>query len=134
MKGIRQICKQPSEFQGAFNSVLGLTANGKIPLFLLFTGEKSQATGVSWCPDCVNAEPLINQTFDESSRDFVLLECLVNREHYKGNSEYPYRTLPNIAIKCIPTLIKWSDTDVSQRLNDAQCQDIEKLRKFIDEE
>jgi thiol-disulfide isomerase/thioredoxin len=123
---IKQLCPHPKDFKNAFNSVLELSnngPNGKIPLYLLFTGE--------WCPDCQNAYPLITQAFNENSNEYILLECDVKREEYRGNSNYAYRTLPTIAIKCIPTLIKWTDSGIPSRLNDMQCQDIELLRKFI---
>lgn len=37
-----------------------LTSKGEL-VHVLFTGSKDPVTGVSWCPFCVKAEPVINE-------------------------------------------------------------------------
>ena len=44
----------------AFKAKLSeLTAAGGGDVFVMFSGSKD-ASGVSWCPDCVSAEPIVS--------------------------------------------------------------------------
>ncbi len=56
--------------------------------FLYATGAKNEATGKSWCPDCVAAEPIISDKF--GSLNVTLIECPVVREEYRQPT-YLYR-------------------------------------------
>jgi hypothetical protein len=46
------------------------------PIFVLFFGTENQATGQSWCPDCVIADPKIRMTI-ATRPDATLVECPV---------------------------------------------------------
>jgi len=91
-------------------------AAGARPLMVLFTGEVAAATGKSWCPDCTAADPVIEDVF--GNEDLVLLTCPVVREEYRDPS-YKYRTLADVKLKCVPTLMRWG---THMRLNDSQSQ------------
>ena len=44
-------------------------------LFVYFSGSKDPDTGVSWCPDCVTGEPIVQRLFDAAdfTSDSILL-------------------------------------------------------------
>jgi thiol-disulfide isomerase/thioredoxin len=81
-----------------------LAATPKV--FVLFFGSEEAATGQSWCPDCVIADPLIRQAISKVS-DAVLIEAPVGlRDAWKGNPTHPYRVKYNVP--ALPTLYHWS--------------------------
>jgi hypothetical protein len=45
------------------------------PIFVLFTAEK--IGGRAWCPDCVNAEPIILSALEEFAPECVLISFSV---------------------------------------------------------
>lgn len=113
----------PSDFDATFEASKAAARATNLPLFLLFTGAK-QSNGVSWCPDCVAAEPIIEASLTRLSRPIVFLECPVLREGYRGNPEYAYRAHPTFKLACVPTLIRMStdNNKVTGRLDDTQSQ------------
>ncbi|CAG8480328.1 4362_t:CDS:2 [Acaulospora colombiana] len=97
------------------------------------TGTKDPSTGVSWCPDCVRADPLIHRC---ARPDSVLVEVPVGtRSEYKGRPDNPYKTHPRIQLKAIPTLIKWSVTgsDDDKRLVEYECANEDALSELFSE-
>jgi thiol-disulfide isomerase/thioredoxin len=96
----------------------------------LLKGEKLLTTGKSWCPDCVAAEPLIEQALSELSPNYVLLECPVVKEDYR-KSDYLYRVDPVIQLKCVPTFIKWAEDGPADSLNDSDSQNMDLVRKLV---
>jgi len=105
-------------------------------VFVLVTGEKDEG-GVSWCPDCVTAEPHILgalRTIAESGRDVVLVECPVVRSEYKGNPSYPYRLDPHLAINDIPSLLRWGKTKPVIKLQGDQLDSTETILSLVDDE
>jgi len=113
----------PSTFDASLADAISAAASSRKPLYVLFTGAVVAETGRSWCPDCVNADPIINKVLSSLESGCILLECPVERSEYRSQ-EYLYRTLPSVQLKCVPTLIKWSSSGGANalRLDDAQCQ------------
>lgn len=75
-------------------------------VFVLFFGSEEAATGQSWCPDCVIADPLIRRAILQVP-DAVLIEAPVGlRDAWKGNPSHPYRVKYNVP--ALPTLYQWS--------------------------
>ncbi|XP_053214881.1 thioredoxin domain-containing protein 17-like [Panonychus citri] len=78
-------------------------------IWLLFTGSKD-ATGQSWCPDCVTAHPVIESCLSEYEKAhdgaekvaFITVE--IDRADHKNLNNY-YRTNKDIQLKCVPTLM-----------------------------
>ena len=77
------ICKTPSQFKISLQKASSLSLSEKKPLIIAFLGEKVAATGMSWCPDCVAAEPIIQTSLQSMIQGCVYLECIVKREEYK---------------------------------------------------
>lgn len=125
------MCENTADFEDSLGDALSTSKTQNIPLFLLFTGAKNPSTGVSWCPDCVAADPIIDKHL-KSLPGAILLECPVLREEYRGNSEYAYRKHPIFKLACVPTLIKLGhDGKIKYRLNDAQSQDDDLVSELV---
>jgi hypothetical protein len=75
------------------------------PLFLLFTGSKDES-GVSWCPDCTRAAPVVLTALEEYCPDSVLLVLNCKRSEYRDQS-FTYRVNELIQLTSVPTLIRY---------------------------
>merc|ERR1712045_641592 len=51
----------------AFKSKVEELSKEGLPLFVHFSGSKEN--GVSWCPDCVVAEPIIESTLEKEAKE-----------------------------------------------------------------
>ena len=51
-------------------------------MFVLFCGSLDAASGVSWCPDCVTAEPVVAAALDGVDDDLVLIHCAVGQRTF----------------------------------------------------
>ena len=61
---------------------------------VIFTGTINEATGESWCPDCVVAKPNIARIVEAGSSDKAFLKGIVSRNEWMGNKDHPYRQAP----------------------------------------
>jgi len=77
------VCPTPSEFLPCLQSCVEQSSKDDMPLFLLFTGEKVNPSGKSWCPDCVVSEPIILSSLSCLKGKHILMECIVKRDEYK---------------------------------------------------
>ncbi|XP_055861186.1 thioredoxin domain-containing protein 17-like isoform X2 [Biomphalaria glabrata] len=85
-------------------------------IYVFFTGDKDQ-NGVSWCPDCVRAEPFIHGSLDKTKGRSIFFWCYVGERDKWKNPKNQFRVDPVFQLKCIPTLIKIG----TKRLTEAQC-------------
>ena len=53
-------------------------------LYILFVGATDEETGLSWCPDCEAAKPLLAPRLAALPQTAVVLEAAVTREEWKG--------------------------------------------------
>ena len=117
-----------------FDSVLQAVEAGKpagARVFVLVEGAKEAATGVSWCGDCVTAEPVIERVFAEAKDKVSLIRAEVARAAYKGNTSHPYRVHPQLQLQRIPTLYRFSNGQVEDQLIETELHDVDKVRKFV---
>lgn len=49
----------------------------KNPVYILFTGDKSESNGQSWCPDCNVADPVIKNNLHLLSDNSEFITCFV---------------------------------------------------------
>lgn len=117
----RIVCASAPLFEDALSTAVTLSNDSAKPLFILFTGKVNEATGKSWCPDCVNADPVIEESLSKLATGCNLLVCIVDREEYRQPT-YPYRVNSSINLKCVPTLHKWGKRGSIGSLNDSQSQ------------
>lgn len=100
--------------------------------FFLFFGSEDPGTGVSWCPDCVIAHPVVRAFCVKNRPDVSLLECPVgNRTQWKSQEHHPYREHPQLLIQRVPTLVYVFNGKEEGRLVEEQCNDQECLQDLL---
>ncbi|CAG8434501.1 15534_t:CDS:2 [Funneliformis mosseae] len=100
-------------------------------IFVVLFGNENPNTGKSWCPDCVNADPLIRHHLEKTTADSVLIEVPVGTRA-EGRPDNPYRLHPRIQLKSIPTLIKWTENaETDKRLVESECTRDDLLSAFF---
>jgi len=92
-------------FDACFEKIEEL--KGKTTLFIMFSGSKDEKTGISWCPDCVTAEPVIEKCFKDTGDDVTLLYVAVGQRDFWKKQDNPFRTHEKLRLKGVPTLMKW---------------------------
>jgi len=100
-------------------------------LFVLCSGSVDPNTGVSWCPDCVTAEPVIEKAMSVLSADDVFIACAVGDLKTWRDPQCPFRTHPQFQLKGVPTLMEWG---TSKRLGDKDCADADMVEMLFEEE
>lgn len=88
-------------------------------VFVMFSGSKD-SNGVSWCPDCVTAEPVVSACLSSAQEDSHYLYVGVGGRDFWKDPNCVFRTAPETKLKSVPTLIKWG---TKQRLEEGQCAD-----------
>uniref|UniRef100_A0A0N4ZEJ8 Thioredoxin domain-containing protein 17 n=1 Tax=Parastrongyloides trichosuri TaxID=131310 RepID=A0A0N4ZEJ8_PARTI len=103
-------------------------------IFVLFTGSKN-ADGVSWCPDCVLSEPVIEEAVEKdlsNSINTTFITCYVGGRDYWKDKENPFRKDEAFKVNCIPTLIEIGVK--GKRLTEEQLQNMVLINEFFFEE
>ncbi|XP_019621491.1 PREDICTED: thioredoxin domain-containing protein 17-like [Branchiostoma belcheri] len=86
-------------------------------IFALFTGSHD-AQGKSWCPDCVAADPVVEQCVKGAPEDAVFITCSVGDRAFWKDQNNEFRTHPKLKLTSVPTLIRW---ETPQRLMEEDC-------------
>jgi thiol-disulfide isomerase/thioredoxin len=92
------LCANPTQFTHIVSQAAVAASAAEAQLYILFTGAKKADTGLSWCPDCVRAEPLIQQALNRTKTPYVVVTCDVEREPYRS-ADYVYRKDTNINLR-----------------------------------
>ncbi|KAM7348218.1 thioredoxin domain-containing protein 17 [Cochliomyia hominivorax] len=118
-------------FEGYRKSVEELYKDKDTKLYIYFTGEKDEK-GVSWCPDCNDAQPFIDQAVEKfASSDAIFLTVDVGDRPFWKDMKNPFRGDSNIKLMVIPTLLLWKSV---LRLEGDQCTKMDLLDMFFNEE
>ncbi|MBA2482252.1 MAG: DUF953 domain-containing protein [Planctomycetes bacterium] len=121
-------CPAPPDAQAALAGVLERQGSA---LFLFF-GSEDPATGQSWCPDCVTADPVLRRACNDLSPGTPVFECPVGpRSEWKNRPEHPYRVHPAFHVERIPTLILLERGCETGRLVEGDCSSPERVRAFL---
>jgi len=88
-------------------------------VFVMFSGSKD-SNGVSWCPDCVTAEPVVAACLSSAPEDSHYLYVGVGGRDFWKDPNCVFRTAKETQLKSVPTMIKWG---TKQRLEEGQCAD-----------
>ncbi|XP_011698699.1 PREDICTED: thioredoxin domain-containing protein 17-like [Wasmannia auropunctata] len=99
-------------------------------IYVLYTGTKLPDTGESWCPDCVEAEPYIENGFKAISKVETILLVIVevgDRPFWK-DPNCPFRTNVHSKLKVLPTLARWG---TQKRLEGDQLLDPELIEMLL---
>ncbi len=100
-------------------------------LFLFF-GAEDPATGQSWCPDCVIADPVLRRACTTLRPDLTLYECPVGmRSDWKNQPNHPFRLHPTTRLARIPTLL-FIDRGLERgRLVEGDCAKADVVEAFL---
>lgn len=103
---------------------------GEQAIGVYFTGAK-KADGISWCPDCVVAEPIVMAALEriEQPTHFVYVD--VGDRAFWKNTTNPFRTDKRTHLSVIPTLLRWRQP---QRLEGEQLLKSELLDMFFNDD
>ncbi|KAI9168783.1 hypothetical protein LWI28_001868 [Acer negundo] len=99
--------------------------------FILFLADKDPSTSLSWCPDCVRAEPVIYKTLEASADDIALLQAYVGDRATWRNPHHPWRVDSKFKLTGVPTLIRWENDTVKGRLEDHEAHHEHKINGLL---
>ncbi|RWS14485.1 hypothetical protein B4U79_14422 [Dinothrombium tinctorium] len=91
--------------------LLDAKKNEYAKIFILFTGSKN-SDGVSWCPDCNIAQPVMEKVFADCGQDTLLVTAFVGQRDAWKNSENEFRRDKQFQIRSVPTLIKFGSVSI----------------------
>ncbi|KAH7862882.1 hypothetical protein Vadar_010607 [Vaccinium darrowii] len=117
-------------FDGAFEKFRSEAPKNKVNL-ILFLADIDLSTSVSWCPDCVRAEPVIYEKLKASSDDVALLRAYVGDRPTWRNPHHPWRVDSRFKLKGVPTLVRWEDETVKGRLEDHEAHLEHKIETLV---
>ncbi|KAJ0180733.1 hypothetical protein K1T71_004137 [Dendrolimus kikuchii] len=100
------------------------------PVLFYFSGSKLPG-GNSWCPDCVEAEPVVQAYLTELNREIIFAYVDVGDRDYWKDKQCPFRTDKRTKLMVIPTIIKWKGV---QRLEGSQCNKRELLQMLFEDD
>ncbi|XP_037942323.1 thioredoxin domain-containing protein 17-like [Teleopsis dalmanni] len=109
-------------------TVEDLSKNSKTQINIYFTGEKMD--GVSWCPDCNDAEPEVKKALQFAEAESVFVEVDVGNREFWKDMKNPFRLDNDIKLMVIPTLLRWKRVE---RLDGEQCGKSDLLQMFFEE-
>ncbi|KAJ2708975.1 hypothetical protein H4R19_004482 [Coemansia spiralis] len=117
MKCIR--VSDPTEFDGIAARALGEARD----VFVLFFGREVPATGESWCPDCVIADPAVRRAVAKVD-GAILLEVPVDPRSDAASPTKVFRERADIQLDRVPTLLRWTaDGASARRVVEDECRE-----------
>ncbi|KAG5000281.1 hypothetical protein AAZX31_08G150300 [Glycine max] len=119
-----------SSFDGVFEKFRSEAPKNKANL-ILFLADKDPSTSLSWCPDCVRAEPVIYKKLEASSDEISLLRAYVGDRPTWRNPQHPWRVQPRFKLTGVPTLIRWENDTVKARLEDHEAHIENKIEALV---
>ncbi|KAL5708013.1 hypothetical protein ACHQM5_018853 [Ranunculus cassubicifolius] len=119
-----------SNFDEEFAKFNSESAKNKVNL-ILFLADIDPSTSLSWCPDCVRAEPVIYKKLEASSDDVSLLRVYVGDRPTWRNAHNPLRTDSRFKLKGVPTLVRWENDTITGRLEDHEAHVEHKIDTLV---
>ncbi|XP_043574447.1 thioredoxin domain-containing protein 17 [Chiloscyllium plagiosum] len=116
------------EVSGYDEFMKAVDANKENTIFAYFTGSKD-AQGVSWCPDCVTAEPVVRGLLSELPEGSVFIYCQVGDRPYWKDLKNEFRTV--LKVNAVPTLMKYG---TSQRLVESELHKPNLVQMLLSED
>ncbi|KAI9482283.1 hypothetical protein LPJ78_002369 [Coemansia sp. RSA 989] len=106
----------------AFDKQIAAALDESSNVFVLFFGREN-AHGVSWCPDCVIADPKVRTAIGKI-KDAILLEVPVDRKSDTTSATHIFRQRSDTRLEKVPTLLRWTSSGPSQdRLEENKCNE-----------
>eukprot|EP01018_Ginkgo_biloba_P032992 Gb_25405 [translate_table: standard] len=129
--GFTQFDANVENFSTVFKSIDTNNDDNQVKL-LLFLADKDPASGISWCPDCVRAEPVIYKTLEKTEKNVTLLRAYAGDRPTWRNPSHPWRVDERFKLKGLPTLIRWNNGAVAARLEDNEAHIEVRISKLLD--
>ncbi|XP_068249647.1 thioredoxin domain-containing protein 17-like [Palaemon carinicauda] len=99
------------------------------PIFVLFSGSKD-ASGKSWCPDCVVAEPVVKGALEKAPENAVFIYVGVGAREFWKDRNNVFRTDARTKLQSVPTLLKFG---TSKRLEEEECANSDVVEMLFEE-
>ncbi|KAJ1642457.1 hypothetical protein LPJ64_005701 [Coemansia asiatica] len=116
------------EHPDQFDYLVNKATSESNEVFVLFFGREDPKTNLSWCPDCVIADPKVRKAIT-TVPDSMLLEVPVDRKSDTRSLSNVYRTRGDTNVERIPTLVRWTEAGPSKsRLIEDECTEEAVLR------
>uniref|UniRef100_A0A7N0UV46 Thioredoxin-like protein Clot n=1 Tax=Kalanchoe fedtschenkoi TaxID=63787 RepID=A0A7N0UV46_KALFE len=128
--GVEILDADLSTFDHVFHKFKTEAANKKANL-ILFLADKDPRTNLSWCPDCVRAEPVIYNKLEALSDDVGILRAYVGDRPTWRNPAHPWRNDPRFKLTGVPTLVRLENGVVTGRLEDYEAHLEDKIDALI---
>jgi hypothetical protein len=125
---VHRIVLQDHQLQAKLSSLRGSSG----PVYLLFSATKGE-DGQRWCPDCRNADPVLDEAFQSLPASATILEILIPRETWKNKeSPHMFRSAP-FNIRGIPSLCLWNAVNekVERKFTEGECEQLEVLQELF---
>ncbi|KAK7415977.1 hypothetical protein QQZ08_012170 [Neonectria magnoliae] len=84
----------------------------------------------SWCPDCQEALPALNNVFGPDSAPTAYIVRVGSFQEWRGPKKNKYRS-PPYSIEGVPTVVKIENGKEIARLGDVESQQESALRQLI---
>ncbi|XP_029468257.1 thioredoxin domain-containing protein 17 [Rhinatrema bivittatum] len=97
-------------------------------VFVLFSGAKNEA-GISWCPDCMKAEPIVRENLQYLPEDSVFVHCDVGEKDCWKDPSNDFKK--NLKLTALPTLLKYG---TPQKLVEDECFKTDLVRMVFTED
>jgi len=102
---------------------------------LLFCGA-ADASGHSWCSDCVEAEPTLAAALAAAAaaggRPLAVVDVPLARADFKGVPSHWARA-PPFGVARVPALCRWGAARVTAALFEDECKDAAGVAAFLEE-
>ncbi|CAA0842522.1 Thioredoxin-like protein Clot [Striga hermonthica] len=119
-------------FQDVFEVFKSEAPNNKANL-ILFLADKDPSTNLSWCPDCVRAEPVIYNKLEAWPENVALLRAYVGDRPTWRNPMHPLRIDSIFKLRGVPTLVRWENGGIKGRLEDNEAHLEHKINTLLSE-
>lgn len=123
--------RQPQlEAEGLVNLRETLKENEGKKIFIMFIGsivEEGEHVGESWCPDCRDAEPVVEAALQQASPDMTFILALVGDKPVWKDPNNEFRT-SEFKLTEVPTIVEYG-TD--KRLGCEDCKVQDKVNSFF---
>ena len=106
---------------------------GEKQSFYIYCTGSDRSDGVSWCPDCEVAKPVVEELWTKIPSSKTVLKFVIDREEWRGNKDHPLRVDKRIKVKSIPTLIAYQKGKEVNRLVEEQLSNLENAIEFVEQ-
>ncbi|KAJ1849051.1 hypothetical protein LPJ57_008433 [Coemansia sp. RSA 486] len=115
-----------------FDDLVSKAVEQSSDVFVLFFGREDPETNLSWCSDCVIADPKVRKAISEVPNS-ILLEVPIDRKSDIRSPSNVYRTREDTNVEKVPTLVRWTQAGPAKpRLVEDECTE-EAVLKYAKE-